>query len=216
MRGGHLKHLPILQASSMMPGMQNQFIPNHIGVKFSVHEWHNGLAVLTAAHPGEWQEILDLLGGFQLRASDILTPGGGKSRIAIALDKPLIKNGWREKKFATKIIVDDTVHETPTHKIDCYKNRIALEVEWNNKDPFFDRDLNNFRLLFDLRAIDAGVIITRSSELQLIFAELGKGSSYGNSTTHLQKLLPRIDGGGGGGCPIVVFAIKPEAYIDDR
>ena len=27
-----------------------------------------------------------------------------------------------------------------------------------NKGPFFDRDLNNFRLLFDLRAIDVNVI----------------------------------------------------------
>jgi len=83
--------------------------------------------------------------------------------------------------------------ETPTHKVDCFKNRVALEIEWNNKDPFYDRDLNNFRLLFDLRAISVGVIITRCSELQTIFNRLGKGSSYGNSTTHLAKLLPRIE-----------------------
>ena len=43
--------------------------------------------------------------------------------------------------------------ESPTHRIDCFKNHVALEIEWNNKDPFYDRDLNNFRLLFDLRAI---------------------------------------------------------------
>jgi hypothetical protein len=36
---------------------------------------------------------------------------------------------------------------------------VALEVEWNNKDPFYDRDLNNFRLLFDLQVIDVGVIM---------------------------------------------------------
>jgi hypothetical protein len=119
-----------------------------------------------------------------------------------------------EKQFKTRILVDDTSFDAPTHKVDCYKNRVALEVEWNNKDPFFDRDLNNFRLLFDLRAIDVGVIITRATGLQGIFNELGKGSSYGNSTTHLDKLLPRLEGGGGGGCPVVVFAIKPEAYVD--
>ena len=48
-----------------------------------------------------------------------------------------------------------------SHEIDhvrTYKPgiRLALEIEWNNKDPFFDRDLNNFRLLFDLRAIQVG------------------------------------------------------------
>ncbi len=35
-------------------------------------------------------------------------------------------------------------------------------------------DLNNFRLLFDLRAIDMGVIVTRATELQSIFNSLGK------------------------------------------
>ena len=36
------------------------------------------------------------------------------------------------------------------------KNGFGLEIEWNNKDPFFDRDLNNFRLLFDLWWAEAG------------------------------------------------------------
>jgi hypothetical protein len=93
--------------------------------------------------------------------------------------------------------------------------RVALEVEWNNKDPFFGRDLSNFRLLFDLRAIDVGVIITRASELQGIFNQLGKGASYGASTTHHEKLWPRLDGGGGGGCPVLTFAIRPALYVDD-
>src|SRR5215472_16224740 len=88
-------------------------------------------------------------------------------------------------------------------------------VEWNNKDPFFDRDLNNFRLLFELRAIDAGVIITRCTELQRIFNQLGRGPSFGNSTTHMAKLLPRLDGGSGGGCPVVVFGIRGACYVED-
>jgi hypothetical protein len=123
--------------------------------------------------------------------------------------------GWIEKQFDTRIVVDNVEYHTPTHKVDCYKNRVALEVEWNNKDPFYDRDLNNFRLLFDLRAIDLGVIVTRCTPLQAIFNALGKGASYGNSTTHLDKLIPRLSGGGGGGCPVVVFGIKSEAYVDD-
>ena len=96
--------------------------------------------------------------------------------------------------------------------MDCFKNRVALEIEWNNKDPFFDRDLNNFRLLFDLRAISIGIIITRCDELQRIFNSLGIGTKYGASTTHMGKLLPRIEGGGGAGCPILVIGIKPSLY----
>ena len=123
--------------------------------------------------------------------------------------------GWIEKAFDTRIVVDKSEFVTPTHKVDCYKNRVALEVEWNNKDPFFDRGLNNFRLLFELRAIDAGVIITRCTELQQIFNQLGRGASFGNSTTHMAKLLPRLDGGSGGGCPVVVIGIRGSCYVED-
>ena len=52
------------------------------------------------------------------------------------------------------------------------KTAFALEVEWNNKDPFYDRDLNSFRLLFELRVIAAGVIITRADALQELFDQL--------------------------------------------
>jgi len=83
------------------------------------------------------------------------------------------------------------------------------------KDPFFDRELNNFRLLFDLRAVSVGIIVTRCDDLQDIFNELGRGSSYGASTTHMSKLLPRINGGGGGGCPLIVFGISKKLYIED-
>ncbi len=145
----------------------------------------------------------------------ILIPGGRKSLIADKLDGEFLKLGWTEKGFDTRIVVDNVEHVAPTHKVDRYKNRVALEVEWNNKDPFFDRDLNNFRLLFDLRAIDAGVIITRCTELQSIFDDLGRGPSYGSSTTHMAKLRPRLDGGSGGGCPVVVFGIRKSAYVED-
>jgi len=113
------------------------------------------------------------------------------------------------------IVVDDSDLESPTHKVDCFKNGVGLEIEWNNKDPFYDRDLNNFRLLFDLRTIHVGVIVTRSDELQTIFDQLGRGSSYGASTTHMSKLVPRLKGGSGGGCPILVFGITKKLYVED-
>jgi hypothetical protein len=122
--------------------------------------------------------------------------------------------GWAEKGFDTKVMIDEKTLSNPTHKIDCYKNRVAVEIEWNNKDPFFDRDLNNFRILFDLRAISVGVIITRCDELQQIFDQLGRGKSYGASTTHMSKLIPRISGGGAGGCPLLVFGISRKLYLE--
>lgn len=197
--------------------MSNRAIPADIADRYHVQEWRHGITILASVYPKEWKDILETLREFRLLRSAILEPGGSKSpNISGKIDGALYARGWVEKSFDTRITVDDAEHPSPTHKVDCFKNRIALEMEWNNKDPFFDRDLNNFRLLFDLRVIDVGVIVTRATELQQIFKALGKGSSYGNSTTHLSKLLPRIEGGGGGGCPIVAFAIKKECYVDDE
>jgi hypothetical protein len=196
--------------------MTNQsIVPPDIAARYEVHEWRNGLAILSAAHHGEWDNILEVLRGFALLRSDVMKPGGSKGLISSKLDSHFTQLGWVEKKFDTKIVVDNSEHVAPTHKVDCYKNRVALEVEWNNKDPFFDRDLNNFRLLFELRAIDAGVVITRCSELQRIFKRLGRGASFGSSTTHMAKLRPRLDGGSGGGCPVVVFGISEACYVED-
>ena len=194
-----------------MPANIDQFVLDN----YEVHEWRHASAIMRADFPQELAEVEEVLRNFRLYRSQILTPGGSKSDIAGWIDGELTKRGWVEKKFNTQIKVDEATYDTPTHKVDCFKNRVALEIEWNNKDPFFDRDLNNFRLLFELRAISVGVIVTRCLELQGIFNELGKGSSYGMSTTHMAKLLPRIEGGGGGGCPILVIGISPSLYVED-
>jgi hypothetical protein len=156
-----------------------------------------------------------VLTAFRLRKSWITVGGGRKSKVSEAMDTALYARGWEERKFDTEIVIDKTSIESPTHSVDCFKNRVALEIEWNNKDPFYDRDLNNFRLLFELRAVSAGVIITRCDELQEIFDGLNRGKSYGSSTTHMQKLLPRIQGGGAGGCPLLVFGISQKLYVED-
>jgi hypothetical protein len=174
-------------------------LPELIRSNYEIHEWKHACAILRGDFPAEWNDILELLLSFRLRKSWIVTPGGRKSQVSESIDGFLYLRGWQEKEFETAVRVDDTTIESPTHSVDCYRNRVALEVEWNNKDPFYDRDLNNFRLLFDLRAISVGVIITRCDELQDIFSELGRGASYGASTTHMSKLLPRIQGGGGAG-----------------
>lgn len=190
-------------------------IPSFILENYEVHEWKHAYAILSTDFQNEWKDIVDLLLTFRLKKSEIIKAGGRKSLIASRIDDFLCARGWVEKKFETKIIVDQNTIESPTHKVDCFRNKVALEIEWNNKDPFFDRDLNNFRLLFELRAISVGVIITRCDELQIIFDQLGKGDSYGSSTTHIGKLLPRIEGGGGGGCPILVFGISKKLYDED-
>ncbi len=196
--------------------MSIKLLPSFVRENYEVHEWKHASAILKADFETEWHDIIEVLTEFRFRKSWIAVGGGRKSLISEAIDQALAKRGWVEKSFDTKMIVDEATMDSPTHKVDCYKNRIALEIEWNNKDPFFDRDLNNFRLLFDLRAVSVGVILTRCDDLQDIFDGLGRGSSYGASTTHMGKLLPRIQGGGGGGCPLLVFGISKNLYFEDK
>ena len=196
--------------------MSIKLLPSFVRDNYEVHEWKHASAILKADFSNEWRDIIEVLTEFRFRKSWIAVGGGRKSLVAEAIDQALGKRGWMEKSFDTKVIVDKSTMDSPTHKVDCYKNRIALEIEWNNKDPFFDRDLNNFRLLFDLRAVSVGVILTRCDDLQDIFDDLGRGSSYGASTTHMGKLLPRIQGGGGGGCPLLVFGMTKKLYIEEK
>lgn len=192
--------------------MRTREFPKFVRDNYEIHQWRHACAILRQDFPDENADLIDVLTRFRLRKSHVAVGGGRKSEVAGWIDTELAAKGWVEKNFQTSITVDQNVMESPTHAVDCFKNRIAIEIEWNNKDPFFDRDLNNFRLLFDLRAISVGIIITRCDELQEIFTSLGRGQSYGASTTHMSKLLPRIQGGSGAGCPLLVFGIRGSLY----
>jgi hypothetical protein len=193
-----------------------ELLPAFIRENYEVHEWKHACAILKQDFPQEWSDIIDVLTAFRLQKSWLTVGGGSKSSISRSIDTALYAKGWQEKQFDTEILIDERRIESPTHQIDCFKNRVALEIEWNNKDPFFDRDLNNFRLLFDLRAVSVGVIITRCDDLQGVFNEIGRGSSYGASTTHMSKLLPRVRGGSGGGCPLLVLGISRALLVEDQ
>jgi CRISPR-associated protein Csd2 len=107
------------------------------------------------------------------------------------------------------------------HKIDFIKGRVAFDLEWNSKDQTFDRDLYAARTFYECGVITAGVLLTRSSLLIPLFAEIGNRvnipnykSKFGASTTWMGKLTYRLDAGRGGGCPILALGIKP-GVVDD-
>ena len=195
--------------------MTLDLLPPFITQNYEVYEWKHACAILREDFPREWADLVAVLLDYRLRAADITSPGGNLSPISRRFNDEFTSRGWLERGFDTRFVVDEEEYLSPTHKVDAYKNNVAVEIEWNNKDPFFDRDLNNFRLLFDLRAVSVGVIITRSEEILQLFADLGRGGSTGQSTTHMGKLLPRIAGGSGGGCPLLVFGITRRLLVED-
>lgn len=149
--------------------------------------------------------------------------------MAKRFDGALKDRGWGKRNITvTKLIDGKPIYEARGHEIDMFAARsvdepypgIAIEMEWNNKDPFFDRDLNNFAALHREGALAIGVIITRGPELQRLIGPVIKTSQsertlkYGQSTTHWNKLIPRINLGGGGECPLLVIGIEPNR-IDD-
>ncbi len=192
--------------------MSINIIPPTLLDRYRFEDRNHACGILASDFPGEWQDILDCLDQFALKKSWIMVGGGGRSHIPVQLDGVLGAKGWGEKRFDIKIVVDGSEYPTPTHKIDNVKNRVGLEVEWNNKTEFYDRDLNNFRLLHQLNVLSVGVIVTRVSELQALFDGLGIGKKYGNSTTHWDKLIPKVNGGGAGGCPLLLVGITEQCY----
>jgi hypothetical protein len=77
---------------------------------------------------------------------------------------------WVKTTFEIKKTINNRESESISHEIDHVKEfasgTIALEIEWNNKDPFFDRDLENFKRLHADGAISIGIIVTRGKSLQ--------------------------------------------------
>lgn len=133
--------------------MSLELLPEFIREHYECHEWRHACSIMHSDFPEEWEQMVDVLSRFRLYRNYITVPGGRKSHISKWIDGQLLTHDWIEKKFDTKIVVDTVESPSPTHSVDCFKNRIALEIEWNNKDPFYDRDLNNFRLLHHPRAL---------------------------------------------------------------
>ena len=69
---------------------------------------------------------------------------------------------------------------------DLDQGTLALEIEWNNKDPFFDRDLENFHWLHAESAISLGIIVTRGQSLQAAVRQILFDRARGNGLEGLE------------------------------
>jgi hypothetical protein len=117
------------------------------------------------------QELEAVLAAIRIPVEELVRGGGGESKATQRLRKALADDHqWKKHNFEIQKIVDGKPKEAISHEIDHVKVfsgfTVALEIEWNNKDPFFDRDLENFKRLHADGAISLGVIITRGSSLQ--------------------------------------------------
>jgi len=139
-------------------------------VGYDIETRNHAAAILAVDFPEETEAVVGALIGFRIEAREIIRSGGGHAEITMRLRNALVAAGWRKHTFIVQTTVDGVQREAISHEVDhvfrAPSGTLALEIEWNNKDPFFDRDLENFQRLHAQGAISAGVLITRGASLQ--------------------------------------------------
>jgi len=126
-------------------------------------------AILERDFPIAADEIQRAICNIEVPIAEIIGSGGGETQGTQRMRRSLADLGWIKINFEIKKTVNGVEKEAISHEIDHVKTFengvIALEIEWNNKDPFFDRDLENFKRLHAEGAISVGVIVTRHAAL---------------------------------------------------
>lgn len=160
---------------------------------FQVLTLHHAEAILKHDMIKEYKELEEILIDINIPLEELIRGGGGEGKLTQRLRHSLSdKFGWKKHKFEIKKIVDGKTKESVSHEIDHVKitknGTFALEIEWNNKDPFFDRDLENFKRLHADGVISIGAIITRGSSLQNSLPEKIKEFALKNKINSIDKL----------------------------
>lgn len=140
---------------------------------FDVLTRNHAEAILAHDFPGEMELLVRVLQEFRISLAEVVTGGGGEAGLTQRLRHELSDLNWRKHSFSVETVVDGRARAGVSHEVDHVKfaeaGALALEIEWNNKDPFFDRDLENFQRLHALSAISLGIIVTRGASMQEAF-----------------------------------------------
>lgn len=128
-------------------------------------------SILEGEFPEALIEIERVLSAIELPISEIIGSGGGETQFTQRLRRALATLNWKKHIFEIGKTIDGVPRESTSHEVDHVKRYVdagvvAMEIEWNNKDPFYDRDLENFKRLHAEGAISVGIIITRGQSLQ--------------------------------------------------
>jgi hypothetical protein len=130
-------------------------------------------AILSVDFPEALAELESALGETTIPIEEIIAGGGGEAKGTQRLRKALAALNWPKTNFVIEKRINGVPRESVSHEIDHVRSfgiepnltRVALEIEWNNKDPFYDRDLENFKRLHADGAISVGIIVTRGKSL---------------------------------------------------
>lgn len=142
---------------------------------FQIEYHSHARAILSGDFPSAAAELEDGLVDIALPIEEIIAGGGGEARLTQRIRRGLATRGWKKSRFEIEKIINGRPTQSQSHEIDHVRtiddSTIVLEIEWNNKDPFFDRDLENFKRLHTDGAISLGVIVTRGASLQMAMSD---------------------------------------------
>ncbi|MEM7572230.1 MAG: BglII/BstYI family type II restriction endonuclease [Bacteroidota bacterium] len=165
-----------------------------INREFDFRAEQHAQAIIEADFSGALSEICETLSQVSIPIEELVSGGGGKTPVVQRMEAKLKGLDWPNHNFSLQKLVDGEAKQAISHEIDHVKwfdsGIIALEIEWNNKDPFFDRDLQNFRQLHSDGAISIGVIITRGKSFQNGIFELIRQFAIDHSFSSLEDLRP--------------------------
>jgi hypothetical protein len=125
------------------------------GRGFDILALHHAEAIISRDMPEAEVEIEQALLSLDIPITEIVAGGGGEAGLTQRLRRGLAERNWRKRNIQVRKLVrwgeDQAEREVAalSHEIDHVKGFgqepwiFALEIEWNNKDPFFDRDLGS-------------------------------------------------------------------------
>jgi hypothetical protein len=141
---------------------------------FQVEFHSHAEAILIGDFPSVEQELEGVLLSATIPIEEIIAGGGGEAKGTQRLRRGLQAKDWDTVTFVVEKRINGVPREAVSHKMDHVKSFdlprggegvVAMEIEWNNKDPFYDRDLENFKRLHADGAISVGIIVTRGRSL---------------------------------------------------
>lgn len=208
--------------------------------KYEFAETRNAASIFRATNPDAFEQLTEVLEEFVLKKEYLLKPGGQESDLAKDLNRAFRSRGWRaadadttarlllkkkpflESETESELVESETVNLG--YEIDNFRDRVALDIEWNAKDGNLDRDISTYRALYESSFIDLGVIISRTHyDLRDLGRKLAREAGKQGedvakilrttTTTNSEKLIPRMRRGDSGGCPLLAVFLSPKTFV---
>lgn len=223
-------------------------VPGGIRDRYAWLESGNAAAILNAVASDEFADFLHVLDDFALHPDEWLRAGGNKGDLTDALDQRFRVLGWKETRIDFEIrgflhtdfhakgtrtegrsIQEVPAVYAPGFRVDNFKGRMIVDVEWNAKDGNLDRDLSAYRAWHENGLIDGAVIITKD-RLPLLRLATDLWRDYQqtlplgmrdpklpidlktSTTTTLSNAEDRLLRGSAGTCPVLIVGVSANTW----